>query len=123
MRRQHLLAEVLKTLTVTEDGRFAELHCTQEMLAAAGATKGDLENVINFGRAVDTVMVAAMYRAEPTGEIKVSLRSKGDFDVAAVASRFDGGGHKNAAGCTFRDTSLEGAKAALGKAVREILSV
>ncbi|MCB4358149.1 phosphoesterase [Quatrionicoccus australiensis] len=32
------------------------------------------------------------------GEAKVSLRSKGDFDVAAIAQRYGGGGHRNAAG-------------------------
>lgn len=32
------------------------------------------------------------------GEIKASLRSKGNFDVAAIAARYGGGGHRNAAG-------------------------
>ena len=32
------------------------------------------------------------------GEAKVSLRSQGDFDVAAIAVRYGGGGHRNAAG-------------------------
>ncbi len=32
------------------------------------------------------------------GEAKVSLRSRGEFDVAAIASRYGGGGHRNAAG-------------------------
>lgn len=36
------------------------------------------------------------------GEIKVSLRSKGEFDVASIAARYGGGGHRNAAG--FRMT-------------------
>ena len=31
---------------------------------------------------------------------RVSLRSKGAIDVAAVARQFGGGGHRNAAGCT-----------------------
>jgi hypothetical protein len=32
------------------------------------------------------------------GEVKASLRSKGSFDVAAIAVRYGGGGHRNAAG-------------------------
>lgn len=32
------------------------------------------------------------------GEIKASLRSRGRFDVAAIATRYGGGGHRNAAG-------------------------
>ena len=34
------------------------------------------------------------------GEVRVSMRSKYDVDVRAVASEFGGGGHKNAAGFT-----------------------
>ena len=33
-------------------------------------------------------------------EYRVSLRSKGDIDIGAVAKELGGGGHKNAAGCT-----------------------
>jgi phosphoesterase RecJ-like protein len=33
-------------------------------------------------------------------EYRVSMRSKGDIDIGAIAKEFDGGGHKNAAGCT-----------------------
>jgi bifunctional oligoribonuclease and PAP phosphatase NrnA len=28
------------------------------------------------------------------------MRSKGDIDIGGVAKEFEGGGHKNAAGCT-----------------------
>lgn len=41
---------------------------------------------------------AAIWQLAPDGEAKVSLRSKGDFDVAAIAMRYGGGGHRNAAG-------------------------
>lgn len=33
-----------------------------------------------------------------TNKVKVSLRSVGDYDVTKIASKFGGGGHKNAAG-------------------------
>ena len=39
-----------------------------------------------------------MYRPGEKGVLECSLRSKGDFDVSAMAKRFGGGGHKNAAG-------------------------
>ena len=31
---------------------------------------------------------------------RVSMRSKGDIDIGAVAKNYGGGGHKNAAGCS-----------------------
>lgn len=48
---------------------------------------------------------ACWYR-ESTGEVKVSLRSTGDYDVSALAKKYGGGGHKNAAG--FKIGYLEG---------------
>jgi len=32
----------------------------------------------------------------------VSMRSKGDIDINAIAKEFGGGGHKNASGCGVR---------------------
>jgi len=47
------------------------------------------------------------------GRVRVSLRSKGEVNVAAIAMRLGGGGHENASGCT-----LEGP---LPRAIGEIL--
>ena len=38
------------------------------------------------------------------GVYRTSLRSKGEVNVAKVAEKFGGGGHRNAAGCTLRGT-------------------
>lgn len=47
------------------------------------------------------------------GEVKASLRSKGSFDVAAIAVRYGGGGHRNAAG--FRMPLAQFMSEVLGK--------
>jgi len=44
------------------------------------------------------------------GEVSLSLRSEGDFDVAAIALKYGGGGHKNSAGIkvkSFADLPFE----------------
>ena len=41
---------------------------------------------------------ALIWQLASDGEVKASLRSKGNFDVAAIAARYGGGGHRNAAG-------------------------
>ena len=70
--------------------------------------------------AVEGVEVGMLLRELPDGQVKVSLRSRGRVDVAAVAQAFGGGGHRNAAGCTLsgplaaaRDRVLETLQAAL----------
>ena len=42
-------------------------------------------------------------RGESSGDVRVSLRSKGATDVRLVAAEFGGGGHTNASGFTRRD--------------------
>jgi phosphoesterase RecJ-like protein len=56
--------------------------------------------------------VAAVLKQQPEGGYKVSLRSKGATDVGRLATRFDGGGHKYAAGYST-DLDAEAAVAAL----------
>jgi phosphoesterase RecJ-like protein len=78
--------------------------------------------MINLGRSIDGVEISALFRLEPEGHVKVSFRSKGRADVAALASRFGGGGHRNAAGATLRDLPLPGAKAIIRKTAAELLA-
>ncbi len=40
-------------------------------------------------------------------DVKVSLRTRGDMDVNDLAKKFDGGGHKKAAGFTLSDATLQ----------------
>ena len=76
LQRQRLLGLVAGTLEVSADGRCADLLCTPEMLKAAGAVKADLDSMINLGRSIKGVEISALFRLEPEGHVKVSLRSK-----------------------------------------------
>jgi phosphoesterase RecJ-like protein len=122
LSRQRLLGLVADTLEVSADGRCADLVCTPEMLAAAGAAKADLDGMINLGRSIEGVEISTLFRLEPEGHIKISFRSKGRVDVAALASRFGGGGHRNAAGATLRGHDVAEAKAIIRNTAAELLA-
>ncbi|MGI6193338.1 MAG: DHH family phosphoesterase, partial [Christensenellales bacterium] len=62
------------------------------------------EGAVDFLRDIDTVEAAAFLREVEPGVFKVSLRSKTTLDVSKIAARFEGGGHKNAAGCRVYGT-------------------
>lgn len=69
---------------------------------------GDTEGLVNYSLSLDGVVLGILI-SERGGEIKLSMRSKGDFSVNDFAKKhFNGGGHKNAAGGTsdlnFEDT-------------------
>jgi nanoRNase/pAp phosphatase (c-di-AMP/oligoRNAs hydrolase) len=53
------------------------------------------------------VEACAFFKETAPGTYRVSLRSKCDVNVARIAERFGGGGHRNAAGCTFNGTWAE----------------
>lgn len=86
-----------------------------------GAVKADAEPLIDILRSVRGVRIACILR-EQEGEVRGSFRSKDGTDVAAIARRFDGGGHRAAAGFTLHcplgeaiDVVSAAALAALGE--------
>lgn len=50
------------------------------------------------GKLAENRAFAIGWFQEPSGKFLYSLRSKGDFDVSAIATKYGGGGHRNAAG-------------------------
>ena len=61
---------------------------------------GDTEGLVNYALSLENVILGVLI-SERNGEIRLSLRSKGDFSVNDLAKKhFNGGGHRNAAGGT-----------------------
>lgn len=108
VKRYRLLAMVLATLDVInasdgdEAGNIATLTVTQEMLQKSEAEKDLADGFVNYARGISGVEVGILFRETGTDEYKVSLRSKGDIDVADIAQSFGGGGHIHAAGCNMK---------------------
>jgi len=98
--RLRLLGRVLDSLETTLGGKVASITTLRADLAGFSAGKDALEGFINSPRSIVGVEVAVSFREEEGGVYRVSFRSKGRVDVAAVATGFGGGGHHNAAGCT-----------------------
>jgi phosphoesterase RecJ-like protein len=94
-------------------GEIAWSWITQEEMERAGADVEDCEGVVNYLIGIAGVEVAVFLREVPEGaQFRLSLRSQGSVDVATVAERFGGGGHRIASGCTL-DGPLESAMARL----------
>ena len=74
---------------------------TLEMQQRAGATEEDGDGFVNYPLTCGSVEAAALLKECAPGVYRTSLRSKGDVNVARIAEKFGGGGHRNAAGCTL----------------------
>lgn len=115
LSRVRLMTEMLATLTFHADNAIAIAHITPEMFARSGASKAETEDLVNEPMAAKPVIVSALLVDAGTGEIRASFRSKSpevcgrDIDVAAIAGRFGGGGHRRAAGARWAGT-LEDAR-------------
>jgi phosphoesterase RecJ-like protein len=97
-----LLREVLSTARRDESGRVAWMRQTLEMQERAGAADEDGDGFVNYPLTVGEVEAVALLKECAPGVYRTSLRSKGDINVARIAEKFGGGGHRNAAGCTLR---------------------
>lgn len=64
-------------------------------------SKEDTDGIVNYTRNIEGVEVGIFYKEVKINEYKVSLRSKRFVDVADIAQKFGGGGHKRAAGFTY----------------------
>jgi phosphoesterase RecJ-like protein len=114
MGRLKLFGSVLSAMQIDASGRIAIVYLDHEMARAAGGTYEDTEGLINLPLTVKEIQAVVFFKQVEGDEYRVSMRSKGDIDIGAVAKEFGGGGHKNAAGCT-----VEGAIDALQKTFLE----
>ncbi len=116
-----LVRRALERLRVSDDLPVAWISLRQADLAQTGATKEDLEGIVEYARRIRGVRVAILFRELHDGRTKISLRSTGDADVAAIAREFGGGGHVKAAGAVVPE-GLEAAELRVLGAIREALS-
>lgn len=92
---------------------------TDEDLEAQGIDWGDTENLIDLLRLAVEADTAVLVKSHSDGRVKVSMRSRGDTDVGALAASMGGGGHRLAAGFTTSDGSAEEVRAKVLAAIED----
>jgi phosphoesterase RecJ-like protein len=100
MGRLKLFGTVLSAMQIDTTGRIAIVYLDHEMARAAGGTYEDTEGLINLPLTVKEILAVVFFKQIEGDDYRVSMRSKGEIDIGAIAKEFGGGGHKNAAGCT-----------------------
>lgn len=85
-------------LEVLNEFNTAIISVTKAELEHYDVQTGDTEGVVNFALSIANIKLAA-FIVERADEIKLSLRSKGEFPANEICKKyFSGGGHRNAAG-------------------------
>lgn len=99
-----VVAKVLERAVFDIDHAFVWSSMTKDDLVAARIGSHETDGLIDLVRMARGSEVACLLKVRENGVVKGSMRSRGKIDVAAIANRFDGGGHHNAAGFTSTET-------------------
>ena len=94
-----LLGEALLTLEIDTSNYVSWVTITRKMLSDTNAKDEEIEGIVDIVTSLDKVEISILFRETKDKKIKVSFRSKGNFNVNKFAGKFKGGGHLNAAGC------------------------
>lgn len=118
MERLRATAAGISNLHLFADGKLAVVTFPYALKVALGLSDADLDGLVDVARSLMGVRVAVSIRQPGAeGVFRVSTRSSCAYDVAALCARFDGGGHKKAAGCTVIAADMEEAMTKIVSAV------
>ena len=120
-RRVQLLGQLLPQASFDLDDRIASMSLTNEIKERLQIQPDDIDGLIDYVRAVDTVVVAVFFEELADGKIRLSMRSKDDrVDVNKICGEFGGGGHPRAAGARIRGNMEEVRSKVLKRVSHEI---
>jgi phosphoesterase RecJ-like protein len=113
-----LLGKVLDRASHEAEADLVWTYLTRKDLKEAGVSIQETDDLIDVLRTAREADVAAVLKEQREGGFKVSLRSRGKTDVAAVSAKFGGGGHRLASGYTSKQ-DLEETTKSLARALAE----
>lgn len=111
-----LLNRVFETLKLYSEGRCAVIKLTRQMMEELNMSTYDTDGIVEFIRDISGVEVVVFIRYLYDLAHKVSMRSKYELDVSAIAQQLGGGGHTKAAGFKM-DAEAESIEAIVVKAI------
>ncbi|MBD3161445.1 MAG: hypothetical protein GF346_04465 [Candidatus Eisenbacteria bacterium] len=99
-----LMGRLMGAVKIDDGGRLAWVGLPLAWIREHGVCEDDMRDAVNCLLEIEGIEVAALLKEVGDREVKVSLRSKGRFEIHEVAQQFGGGGHPYAAGATICET-------------------
>lgn len=114
-----LFGRVLDRLETSEDGRLIWSTLLDADLAATATEPAHSEGLIDLLAQSDRAEVALLFKEQPAGDTRVSVRTRaGGVDATVLTALFGGGGHARAAGATVPLPIAEARPVVLAEAAR-----
>lgn len=107
---------------IQREERLIWTSLTLEDRKAADYPGRDDADLVNILSRIGNMDVCLVFVEQTDGSVKVSWRAQPGFDVAAIATKFGGGGHKPAAGAEIKG-NLERVQSEVLEATRESLGM
>jgi bifunctional oligoribonuclease and PAP phosphatase NrnA len=96
-----LWGHIVSTIELERERRIVFAWLSQDMMLQAGVMPDETEGIVEYLRGIIEAEVVMLLKETEEGAVRVSMRSRPGIDVSAIASLLDGGGHRQAAGCTL----------------------
>jgi phosphoesterase RecJ-like protein len=112
----------LATMRVEMQGRLAWAKVSRRMLREAEAVMAESEGIIDTLNSIAGLELAILFKEVQSDLTKISVRSRGAVDAAAMCATFGGGGHIRAAGAEIDKSIDEAVKIVLALAKEAILA-
>lgn len=116
----NFLSTILKNVEYAFDNKFAVVRIDKSDLDKNNLEIDNSRDVIDMIMNIETLSAAVLLREEGPGVYKMSLRSKGNLEVLAIAEYFGGGGHLFASGALIKG-SFEKIKTEILEQVKSII--
>lgn len=115
----HLLARILNTAATNDDETVAWMLLRKEDIDKFASDVEDTHAFINNLLVLNNIKVACMFR-DDGDQIKMSLRSSGEFDVGLIAQSLGGGGHSHSAATVLPRVHNEGTDMVISRAIKKV---
>ncbi len=121
VKRLQVFSDMVTNARINTDRKYIIAELTQDLKKKYSLASGESEGMVNQFLAYRDIELAVLIRETDTGTLKASLRSTKEINVAEFAERFNGGGHKNAAGLAMDEPYLP-AKEKLIRALMDFMN-
>lgn len=104
VKKMEFIAHALSQIEYFSGGKLAFLKLHAKDLLKFSIEIDDSNDVIDMLMNIESLQAAALLREDGPQKFKLSLRSKGQFDVLEIAESLGGGGHLFASGAYLTGT-------------------
>lgn len=107
--------ELIRNMKMHCGGKVASIALTKKALSKFSEDFDLRDAIFKLLRSVKGVMVVVVCVQVSQGKTRVNLRSSEKFNVARLATHFNGGGHRRASGCTISQNIAQARAAVINK--------